>query len=336
MKQQRTGTIIPFATLLAAALGAKAAQTEFIYSPYIDVTQSNTSTSDPVIETDAKGGTTPVVSDGALPKGVALTWAFAVGECGAESWENQLSAAAIAKANVAAFAHAGIRYIVSTGGQGGTFTCGSDAGMDTFINRYNSASLIGIDFDIENSQSQSIIENLVLRTKNAEAKYPNLRFSFTLPTVAASDGSLDSLDSGGEMVLAAIKKYGLQHYYINLMVMDYGSATKSNCVVVSKKCEMGQSAIQAAENVAAKYGVSLDKIELTPDIGVNDVKANVFTLADATTMAKYVKQNGLGGVHFWSLDRDTPCSKSTSQNNCSSLPSVPALGFTNGFNNALK
>ena len=45
------------------------------------------------------------------------------------------------------------RYILSTGGASGTFTCGSDSGFDAFLSSYASAYLAGVDFDIEGSQS---------------------------------------------------------------------------------------------------------------------------------------------------------------------------------------
>jgi chitinase len=39
----------------------------------------------------------------------------------------------------------------------------------------------------------------------------------------------------------AIKNNGLSGYIINLMVMDYGSTTATNCVVENGKCNMGKS-----------------------------------------------------------------------------------------------
>lgn len=47
---------------------------------------------------------------------------------------------------------AGKQYILSTGGAAGSFTCGSDAGFQSFIQKYLSANLVGVDFDIEAGQ----------------------------------------------------------------------------------------------------------------------------------------------------------------------------------------
>ena len=107
--------------------------------------------------------------------------------------------------------------------------------------------------------------------------------------------------------MQAIRDAGLADYYVNLMVMDYGDAIARNCVVSAGVCNMGLSAIQAARNLNARFGVPMRRIELTPMIGVNDVVANVFTLDDATTVARFVRENAAGGLHFWSLDRDVPC-----------------------------
>src|SRR5204862_8321422 len=111
----------------------------------------------------------------------------------------------------------------------------------------------------------------------------------------------------GQRVMLAIGDAGLTDYYLNLMVMDYGEATPRNCVVSLGVCDMGQSAIQAARNLNARFGVALRRIELTPMIGVNDVVANVFTLDDAWVLARFARENGVGGLHFWSLDRDVSC-----------------------------
>ena len=240
----------------------------------------------------------------------ALSWAFATGECGDEKWGEE-QGAAIAAANVADFERAGVDYIVSTGGGGGMFTCASDAGMERFIARYDSKHLVGIDFDIEAEQSPAQIESLVLRAKDAQRKRPRLRFSFTVATHAASDGSRRSLNATGEAILKAVRRNGLRDAVFNLMVMDYGPGERSKCVVRDGVCDMGRSAIQAARNVNAKYKIPFSQIELTAMIGVNDVVSNVFTLDDAQVVADAVKAMKLAGLHYWSLDRDTPCTAPT-------------------------
>lgn len=312
-----------FTFILSAPLAARAdtgAAPRFIYSPYKHLAHKA-----PYF-VDGK----PIAAPG------ALTWAFATGECGQEKWGAQ-SAQQVADANVGAFEQAGVGYIVSTGGQGGVFTCATDEGMERFIRRYESKRLIGIDFDIEAGQTKSQVESLVKRIKVAQAKRPHLRYSFTVATHAASDGSNKSLNHEGEAILEAVRRNGLRDVTFNLMVMDYGPGKRSNCVLnKAGVCDMGKSAIQAARNVHAKYRIPYEQLELTAMIGVNDVVSNVFTLRDARMLAAAVKKMKLAGLHYWSLDRDKPCTEPTTgaSATCSTLP-VKALEYHRAFSAVL-
>lgn len=306
----------------------------FVHGPYKDLTLA-IDRGNPVIATAVGGRAIPVLE--LLTRGSTLSWAFAVGECGAETLGG-LDAQQVADANVAAFNRAGVDYIVSTGGEGGVFSCGSDGGMEAFIARYASPRLVGIDLDIEAKQTPEIVDALVRRVLVAQRKHPNLRFSFTLPTVAASDGSRNGLNGQGRSVLEAIRRHGLTEFTVNLMAMDYGPPSAANCVVGNGVCDMGRSAIQAAENLHALHGVPFRQIELTAMIGVNDVAANDFHQADAEVIARYARERGLAGLHFWALDRDTPCAGPAAGASpiCSGLPGVPALGFSAAFDKGLR
>jgi hypothetical protein len=315
------------------------AGTRFVYSPYKHVPIAL----DPAthaLSTAVRGTPTPIVVDGhsTLPPGVtALTLAFATGQCGTETWDG-MDPQAWAEANLGAFGRAGIDYVISTGGEGGVFTCATDAGMEAFIAHYMSPHLIGFDFDIEHAQSEGVVASLVQRIATAQQRHPKLRFSFTLATWAANDGSQASLNADGERVMRAIREARLDDFYINLMVMDYGEARPGNCVVTAGVCDMGQSAIQAARNLNARHSVPFHRIELTPMLGVNDVVANVFSLDDARALARFVRDNGLAGVHFWSLDRDTACPSGVSgvSSMCSGLQGMGPFGFTAAMRDELR
>jgi hypothetical protein len=224
-------------------------------------------------------------------------------------------------------------YIISTGGAAGTFTCGSDAGFTTFINRYNSSNLLGIDFDIEGGQSQDVINNLVQRVVAAERSFPKLRFSFTIATLGGN--APNSLNQLGTWVVNAIKTFGLTRYAINLMVMDYGSTGPGNCTVVGGACEMAQSAMAAADNLHSFYGIPYANIELTPMIGGNDTQSEVFTISDVSTLSAHAAQKGLAGIHFWSFDRDTDCAPGSASPICNSYGQAGRLGFTTQFLSSL-
>jgi chitinase len=307
----------------------------FVYSPYkyVPIALQRDSLA---IATD--GAARPLVSDGrsTLPDGVpALTLAFATGECGQETWEGIDTDRLVG--NLRALARAGVRYIVSTGGAGAAFTCRTAEGMNAFIARYATPALIGFDFDIENGQAEATIVSLVARIREAQRRHPHLRFSFTLPTWAGDDGSMTSLNEDGERVMRVVREAQLTGYYVNLMVMNYGDALPRNCVVIDGRCDMGKSAVQAARNFNAVYGVPFGRMELTPMIGINDVSANVFTLDDAVTLAQFVRNEGLAGAHFWSLDRDGSCDGDAAvvSATCSGLRGLAPLAFTRAFRDAL-
>jgi len=307
-----------------------------LFSPYKDITINMNWNTD-VMQSAVTGSAIPVVGAGSLvsshvPNLGAITLAFASGECGSENWGG-VTRTGFASANIQALSNAGVNYVVSTGGQAGTFTCSSHAGMQTFIDTYMSAHMVGVDFDMEGGQTAGDISNLISQVAYAETLYPNLRFSFTLATLAASDGSFGGLNSLGDSVVRAIQNAHLAHYAINLMVMDYGGASAFNCVVSGGQCQMGQSAIQAALNLQHTYGIPASQIELTPMIGMNDVASEVFTLADVDTITSYAAAHGMAGLHFWSLDRDTPCpgASSSASSTCNSVSGSTALQYTQRF-----
>ena len=116
-----------------------------------------------------------------------------------------------------------------------------------------------------------------------------------------------------------------------MQVMDYGAATSDNCVVVDGKCQMGQSAVKAAQSLHEQYSIPYSQIELTPMIGGNDTPNETFTLEDADTVSAFAAANGLAGVHHWSLDRDTDCSYPFASSTCNSYGEAGTLGFTQRF-----
>lgn len=115
------------------------------------------------------------------------------------------------------------------------------------------------------------------------------------------------------------------------MVMDYGAAGPYVCVVKAGKCDMGASAIAAANSLKAAYKIPYARIELTPMIGGNDVQDNVFTLTDAATITSFARAQGLAGIHWWSLDRDRDCPVGYASSTCNSYGVAGTLGFLKAF-----
>ncbi|QLG86992.1 carbohydrate-binding protein [Chitinibacter bivalviorum] len=293
----------------------------FSYGAYKDVTVSTNWNNLAMQGVDTSGKLLPIAQ--AMPAGMkTLTWAFVTGECGSNAvtpaGENVagMNPVDFAAGNMPSFISSGKTYIVAVGGAAGKFTCATDAGFTTFLSHYNSANMVGVDFDIEGGRNTAAeIASMVARVKTAQQTYPNMRFSFTIPTLANNNGasvatdlgagSPDPLGSDGQMVMAAIKAAGLKNYIINLMAMDYGAPKANVCVVSGGSCQMGQSAIQAAMNLHNFYGVPYNQIELTPEIPSDDVGAHFSTDRDIPDVAAFIKANGLAGLHYWSYERDT-------------------------------
>ena len=322
----------------------------FVFSPYKD-TSINMNWNTNVITTMVPGSATGLATDLTASGGKAVTLAFATGVCGSENWGG-VQGAAMATANVSLLAQAGVKYVISTGGAAGSFTCGSDAGFATFVGRWASSGLVGVDFDIEAGQSQSVIQDLVSRIQTAHGANPSLRFSLTLATLANNTGAStaaslgsaaqDSFNTYGDMTLNAVKStLGFDgtaatwpaYLTVDLMTMDYGSPSQGVCVVSGGTCDMGQSALQAAYNLHDVWGVPYSAIELTPMIGQNDAASEQFKLADADTITTFAIANGLAGIHYWSYDRDTDCGAGSASPTCNSMGSgySGAHGFLKRF-----
>src|SRR5579864_1850566 len=286
------------------------------------------------LQRSAVTGTVQAVTS-AMPNST-LVWAFATGTCGSENWGG--ISPAMEATNVQAFVNAGKKYILSTGGANGTFDCPTGAGLISFINTYNSANLVGVDFDIEGGQSQQIIDNLINATIAAEKQFPNLQFSFTIPSLGSLSANPITGGGVGTTVVSEIKRLGLGgNYVINLMTFDYGSTSTNNCVVANGKCDMGQSAIAAAQALNQQSGIPLNHIGVTQDIGQADTQDEVTSLHDIDTISAFVLSNGLASSRFWSFDRDTPGSCPVgppSSSTCNGTGNA-ALAFTHEFMNTL-
>ncbi|HLJ87305.1 MAG TPA: hypothetical protein VKZ53_10820 [Candidatus Angelobacter sp.] len=325
------GTSAPSATVAVTTPQCTGSQCNasgnLVFSSYKDVT-TNADFNTGLQRSAVTGTVQPVTT--AMPN-QTLIWSFATGTCDNESWAGITPAQEAA--NVQAFVNAGKHYIISTGGANGAFDCSSGQGLINFINRYNSANLVGIDYDIELGQSQQLIDDLINATIVAQKQFPNLVFSFTIQSLGTLQANPITGGSVGGTVVNEIKRLNLGgNFVVNLMTFDYGSTNVNNCVVSNGKCDMGQSAIQAAQALNQQSGISLSHIGVTMMVGQADTQDEITSLADIDTIDAFALSNGMPAVRFWAFDRDTP---SGSGNNTSSGTTVPALGYTHEFLNTL-
>jgi hypothetical protein len=70
-------------------------------------------------------------------------------------------------------------------------------------------------------------------------------------------------------------------------------------------------------------------------IGGNDTIDETFSLADVDKMTAWAKQNGLAGIHYWSLDRDTDCAPGYASPTCNTYGQAENWGFANRFISAI-
>jgi hypothetical protein len=208
------------------------------------------------------------------------------------------------KTDILNFQAAGGRVILSFGGASGQYleSACSDDGMYNLVKSVlDTTGARAIDFDVEGSQITSTALNTRRNnvTKRLQTTYPGLYVSYTLPVDPGG------LPSEALTVVRSANAAGVNVSMVNIMAMDYGDASTT----------MGQRAINGATGTfnqikpifTGKTDAQLwAMIGVTPMIGVNDTQSEVFRQSDATQLATFAQQKGLGLLSYWALQRDMP------------------------------
>ena len=153
-----------------------------------------------------------------------------------------------------------------------------------------------LDFDIEGKALGNTAANgrRNLAIKGLQAKNSGLKIAFTLPV------SPRGLEKESLVMLKDAKKMGVVIESVNIMTMDYGKQD-------SKGKKMGDLALSAAKGAYAQTQ-RIDpaiKIGITPMIGVNDVKTEIFSLDDARAVMEFSQKTPwVRSVGFWASNRD--------------------------------
>ncbi|MGC9944580.1 MAG: glycosyl hydrolase family 18 protein [Verrucomicrobiota bacterium] len=190
--------------------------------------------------------------------------------------------------------------IVSFGGGGGTELALAEPDTNALAAKYQSVidryQLTWLDFDIE---GDALAKSDVNRRRNAvlaklQAKNPGLIISFTLPV------DPDGIPKDGLELLDDARAQGVKVYSANVMTMDYGAQFARG----KRMCDVAiASALKAREQCEA-----IDpniQIGLTPMIGNNDEKGQVFTLDDAEALRNWAEtQPWICSLSFWASNRD--------------------------------
>lgn len=214
-------------------------------------------------------------------------------------------------ADIKAFVGMGGKVKASFGGAAGTYieyNCGDPDSLAGAIGAFvDKTGIKDLDFDIEQDGAYGLSS---LRGKALKKLQDSkgIKVSFTLP---AEPGGLAS---GGKQVVQGALSAGVQISHVNLMTMDYGQyqgQPLGPVAIQSVNGAKGQlEAMIGGLSDAQAYGM----LGATAMIGTNDT-GEVFSLNDAKTLAKFARDNKLGLVSFWSIDRDRACN--TGFNDCS-------------------
>jgi hypothetical protein len=191
--------------------------------------------------------------------------------------------------------------IMSFGGEAGKEIALVETDVATLTEKYQSVidrhHFTWLDFDIEGDALEKhpdASERRNAAIAKLQAKNPGLIISYTLPV------NPHGISEASQQLLADAKAKGVKVHSANIMVMDFGphfsAGKKMSDVAIA-------SAVKTREQIL-KIDPAI-QIGLTPDIGHNDEKSEIFSLADARALNDWaIKQPWVCSVSFWCSNRD--------------------------------
>jgi chitinase len=221
----------------------------------------------------------------------------------------------------------GASVIVSFGGASGNEIATKCTNTKRLTAAYRSViddlKVTHVDFDIEGAAiaQPASIRRRFAAIHSLEAHDHHLAVSLTVPVTPRG------LDRSGVALLKAARRARARVDLLNVMTMDYGG-----------KHEMGTTAITVAKRSLTRlrridHHATYRNIGVTPMIGQNDVRSEVFSTGDARRVVRFARLHRLGRLAFWSLNRDQQCPPRTAaaaQDECSGV-AQPPLKFTHLF-----
>ncbi|HVA32597.1 MAG TPA: chitinase [Candidatus Baltobacteraceae bacterium] len=249
------------------------------------------------------------------------------------SGSSSSSSAAYVAQQLAAIRALGGDGILSFGGAAGTDLADVCLDAQSLANAIEAAidayQFTAVDYDIEGNQPYDAA-SVALRSQAlalVEQHYAGLgttiALSYTLPV----------LPTGlPPQVLGVVKSAlnaGVHLSIVNVMTMDYGNGAAPH-----PKGRMGAYAIRAAQATLAQLkaiGFPLGSngyasIGITPMIGQNDTRSEIFEPSDARKLVSWARSNGVGRLSFWAAQRDKACPggvKRQASDTCSGIKQKP-------------
>jgi hypothetical protein len=189
-----------------------------------------------------------------------------------------------------------------------------------------------IDLDVE---ADSLTNTAAINRRNeaialteawAAAHHRQIQFSYTLPTFPTG------LTPAGYAVLQNAVADGARIATVNVMTFDYYLGTQQDMVADTESAAQGLFGQLQALYPAAPSRQLWHMIGVTEMPGIDDFgTAETFSTANAVTILNWARQQGLGLISFWALQRDNGgCVGTKGADNCSGV-SQPTWYFSHVF-----
>ena len=209
---------------------------------------------------------------------------------------------------------------VSFGGASGIELAQACSTVPTLAAEYDAVvkayGLKYIDVDIEGAAvaDPTSVQRRSQALKIVQTNNPGLKISLTLPVLP------NGLDTNGLNVLKAAKTAGVDLDMVNVMAMDYyqGAGDQGAKAISAAKATQAQvkSVLGLADAAAWK------KVGVTPMLGVNDSRNEIFYQKDARAVVAFAKTVHLGMLAFWEVGRDAnACTGELYR--CNNIPQSP-------------
>lgn len=206
--------------------------------------------------------------------------------------------------------------VASFGGQSGTELATGCEDPDELYDAYRAVveryDLDAVDLDIEmddlqDAEAGSRRAEAVARLQAERPDDDPLEVWVTLPV------GTEGLDEQSQQTVTQLLEAGVNLAGVNLMTMNYGDGKDSEQSSYDASVAAARAAQTQVKELYGRAGQELSDeqawqhLGLTPMIGHNDVEGETFDLAAAQQLNRFAREQGIGRLSLWSLDRDRAC-----------------------------
>lgn len=179
----------------------------------------------------------------------------------------------------------------------------------TVVDRYD-LDIVDLDVemnDLEHTEAhQRRAEALARLQAERDADDP-LAVWLTLPV------GIQGMDAESRDVVQQTLETGVELAGVNLMTMNYSTGKPADQSVLEASTTAARAAHGQLKDIYAQADQPLtddlvwNRIGLTPMIGQNDIRGEVLGLDEAARLNAFAREQGVGRMSFWSLNRDRSC-----------------------------